>query len=194
MSVLRRALSVLIPIAVAASVSACLVDPDPGPRRCTGTCGTPAGPSPTAPNPTTPAAPPLLSIDTGRTLTAQPGEGAGLFVTYAGAGRWLIAWTCDTYASARSCVFDVSVAARQLSALNPTPSNAIIASNDTSFRARTTTSATLDSVGFNTEAGGSIVVSSTLNGVPTPDLVFYVSNGKLATAPTDPVEFVPTAE
>jgi hypothetical protein len=190
---LRRVCAAVVPIAIAASISACLVDPDPGPRRCTVNCGTPA-PTATAPQPTTPSPPPRLSIDTGRTLTAQPGEGAGIFITYAGSGRWLVAWTCDTYASARSCAFDVSVAAARVSSLTPTPTNAIIASDGQSFRARTTTSATLDSVSFDTDPGGSIVVSSTLNGVPTPDLVFFVSNGKLATAPSDPIELVPTPE
>ena len=191
---MRRAAIVLVPVAFAAGVSACLVDPDPGPR-CNGNCSGPApSPSPTAPAPTTPTPAPKLSIDTGRTLTAQPGEGAGVFVTYAGGGHWQIAWTCDTYASARSCSFDLSVAARQIGAVTPTPAGAIIASDASSFRARTTTGATLDSVSFDTDPGGSIVVSSTLNGAPTPDLVFFVSNGKLATAPSDPVEFVPTPE
>ncbi|MEO7091996.1 MAG: hypothetical protein ABI175_02020, partial [Polyangiales bacterium] len=151
-------------------------------------------PAPTAPPPSTPTPPPRLAIDTGRTLTAQAGEGAGLFITYGGAGRWLVAWTCDTYVSARSCTFDVSVAAGQVSALTPTPASAIIASDATSFRARTNTGATIDSVSFNTAPGGSIVVSSTLNGVPTPDLVFFVSGDRLATAPTDPIELVPTEE
>ena len=195
LNAVRRATVVLGPIALAGSISAisgCLVDPDPGPR-CNGTCGG-AAPVPTAPAPTTPTPAPKLSIDTGRTLTAQPGQGAGVFVTYAGGGRWQVAWTCDTLASARSCSFDISVAARQVGAITPTPTNAIIASDASSFRARTTTGATLDSVSFDTDPGGSIVVSSTLNGAPAPDLVFFVSDGKLATAPSDPVEFVPTPE
>ena len=189
---MRGAFKFLIPVVMAAGLAACIVDPDPGPRRCTVNCGSTPAPTSTAPYPSSP--PPKLAIDTGRTLTVAPGEGAGLFITYAGGGRWLISWTCDTYASARSCIFDVSVSAGQISSITPTPNNAIIASSESTFRARTNTSATLDSVSFDTSPGGSIVVSSTLNGVATPDLVFFVSNGKLATAPTDPIELVPTEE
>jgi len=184
---LRR---LLVSFGVVSSVCAlgvgCIVDPAPSGGRSD------PSPSPTststAPAPSTP---PKVSIDSGRTLVVQPGQGAGVFITYKGSGHWDLSWTCDTNISGKSCTFDISVAAGTVAALTATPTNSIVAQTATNFRAVTATGSTIDGVTFDASPGGSIVFSGTINGQPAPSLVFYVSDGKLATAPSDPIELVP---
>ncbi len=60
------------------------------------------------------------------------------------------------------------------------------------MRLRTTTTTTLDSVTFKTEPGAPIALSMRLRGAAYPSLEFFVSNGALSTAPTDPIELIPT--
>ena len=193
---MSTALSLLVAIAAAGCV---IEDGSSSSRRGPSTTGTGAPsatnttppPSSTAPPPSTP--PVRLVIDTGRTLTAQPGVGAGIFVTYQGDGHWQLQWTCDTKASGNTCDFDVSVAADRIQNYSAVPGGTTVALDAHSFRVQSTTGSTLDGAQFDTAPGASIVVSESINGTPTPTLMFYVANGKLATAPTDPVEFVPSA-
>jgi hypothetical protein len=152
---------------------------------------TTATPTPTAPPPSGP--PPKLSLDTDKSLTATPGDGAGVFVTYRDGGHWSIKWTCDTNSSQRTCAFDVSVTTQGISNFVAMPASSIVARDAVKLRAQTDTAATIDGLDIDVAPGSSIVLSATINGAPAPNLVFYVSNGKLTTEPTDPVEFVPTA-
>ena len=193
LAMMSHASSIFISTAIALFVSGCLVEPAPthrGPSPSPDVSGTPA-PSSTAPPPVSP--PPRIALDSGRTLSADPGAGAGIFITYQSGGHWSLYWTCDTNASGNACAFDVSVSARAIHGYSASPLSATVSQDGASFRARTVTSATLDGVSFDTDPGGAIVVSATLNGAPHPDLVFFVSSGKLATAPTDPIELVPTS-
>jgi hypothetical protein len=149
-------------------------------------------PTPAAPRPATEQ--PRLSIDTGRTLHATPGGGAGLFVSYQSGGGWKLEWSCDTNVNRGStCPFEIAVGAQGLvTRPEASPAAALVESDATSFRIRTTTTTTLDSVSFSTEPGAPIALSMRLRGQPYPSLVFFVSNGGLSTAPTDPIELVPS--
>ena len=176
---------------IAAAISGCVVESS---ASSNGSGGGPA-PGPggqcTQPNPS--ATPPQLSLDSGRTLTATAGDGAGIFVTYQTGGHWSLQWTCDTNASGYSCAFDVSVSASAITNYASMPQTATVSQSAQSVRAQTTTSSTLDGMTFDAPAGAPIVLSATINSCATPSLTFYVSDGKLQTAPTDPVEFVPTS-
>jgi hypothetical protein len=114
-------------------------------------------------------------------------------VTYQAGGHWSLQWTCDTNASGQSCAFDVNVSASAISNYSAIPQSATITQSDGSFRAVTQTSSTLDGATFDTPPGAPIILSATINRCAMPNLTFYVSDGKLQTAPTDPVELVPTA-
>lgn len=168
----------------------CIVDPGPSTRDDRSVTPAPTSTAPTPPPTTTPA---KVSVDVGKTLVASPGDGAGIFITYAGSGHWNLTWTCDTNLSGKSCTFDVSVAAGSVAGLTATPADAIVSQSATNFRVETATGTTLDGASFDTAPGGSIVFSGTINGQPMPSLVFYVSDGKTATAPSDPIELVPNA-
>ena len=148
---------------------------------------TPAAPSP---EPTTPR----LTIDTGRTLHASPGQGAGLFVTAQSGGAWLLEWTCDSAVNPGStCPFEIAVGTTGLAATPVAlPATALVSSDEAQLRIKTTTTSTIDRVTFRTTPGASISLSMRLRGQPYPSLVFFVSGGALSTAPTDPIELVPS--
>ncbi len=180
-----RLFDILFAGLAATAMVGCWVEPAPS-RRYDPPPGTPATPAPSTP-------PPRISIDANKTLHASPGRGAGVFVSYSAGGTWTIAWTCDTYVNAGStCPFDIAVGTHGLSELEATPSTVVAESDATSFRIRATTTTTLDSATFKVAAGGAIAISMRLRGQPYPSLLFYTSNGALATAPTDPIELVPS--
>src|SRR5215472_7303151 len=51
----------------------------------------------------------LVDVDTNRTMTAQPGDGVGVFTEYAAGGHWHIFWTCDTNRTNFDCLFNVGI-------------------------------------------------------------------------------------
>ena len=48
-----------------------------------------------------------VPIDAGSGLSADPGEGAGVFVEFLGDGQWNVWLTCDTELTGRSCAYDI---------------------------------------------------------------------------------------
>ncbi|GAC1353045.1 MAG: hypothetical protein NVS3B20_21660 [Polyangiales bacterium] len=176
--------------ALALTLSACLVEPAPAPRR---DLDSSYGPAPT-PSVPAPSAVPRVGIDTNKTLVVSPGDGAGVFVTYASGGNWSIQWTCDSHVNpGSSCPFDIAVGVNNANAVSAVPSTALIGRDATGIRAQISTEATLDSMHFQATPGASITLSVMLRGVAMPNLVFFVSDGVLHTEPTDPIEFVPSA-
>jgi hypothetical protein len=150
----------------------------------------PSLPSDTGPAPT-PTDPPKVAIDVGPNLTADPGAGAGLFVSYYGAGKWSLAWTCDTNTSHLPCQFDIDVQGSGLGQVTATTATAPVEQTSTRLVLSQQTSDTLERVTFAATSGSSIVLHATIDGVSQPALVFYVSNGHIVSAPTDPIELVP---
>ena len=145
-----------------------------------------------APTSTTPASnPPLIAIDKGPNLTSDPGAGAGVFVSYGGSGSWSIAWTCDTNTSGLPCQFSIDVKSQGIQAVQPTAPSDVVSQSPTELQLGATTTTTLERVNFATDVGASIVLSVQIDGRPQPNLVFYVSNGRIVSAPTDPIELVP---
>lgn len=145
-----------------------------------------------APSPSAPTAPPpKIAIDPGQNLTADPGAGAGVFVTYAGAGQWSIAWTCDTNTSGVPCDFAIGVESKGITQLDPTSGAKVVSTTPTQLALAASTGSTLERVSFITTFGSSIVLDVKIDGRPQPSLVFYVSNGRILSAPTNPIELVP---
>jgi hypothetical protein len=153
-------------------------------------------PAQTTPQTPTPTPDPVrVTIDTGRALTVSPGGGAGLFITYDAGGNWKLSWTCDTSVNPRRtspCVFDIAVGTHGIQELSVQPSNAVVQQDATSFSIRTSTTTTLDSATLRTEPGSSIAVTMRIDNNVYPSLIWYVSDGKLTTAPSDPIELVPS--
>jgi 2-amino-4-hydroxy-6-hydroxymethyldihydropteridine diphosphokinase len=97
------------------------------------------------------AQPLLVDVDTGKVMSATPGDGVGVFVEYAAGGKWHVWWTCDTNVSQQSCGMDVriSVASGQID--NPriqdgASTSESISTTATSVEATGTTTTTLDGV------------------------------------------------
>ena len=194
-TILPAATLVLSPLLLAA-VAGCIVEPAPRrsdhytpPPAGTGTTAPPAGTGTNKPPDGSP--PPRVAIDKGTTLIVSPGEGAGVFITYPGEGRWVISWTCDTKLSGNTCPFDIAIGANNVSAYNPQPTGATVSRDAAGFRVHTDTGSTMDSVTFTTDPGASITISAWIYGSPKPSVVFFVNDGKLTTEPTDPIELVP---
>jgi hypothetical protein len=179
-----RALPLLFSLALGAAIAGCWYDTTTSRR-------TPAPANTTGTGTTTP--PPRLSIDTGRTLFASPGQGVGLFITYSSGGKWKLEWSCDSAVSrAHSCNFEIAIGTNGFTELASVPTNAVIARDAQSFNLRTVTTTTLDSATFQTEPGAAIGVTMRVDGQVFPKLMFFVSGGQLSTAPSDPFELVPT--
>lgn len=167
----------------ALSLSACWYDSTTSTRTNN---NTPATPTPSSP-------PPRVSIDTGRTLHASPGQGVGLFITYTSGGNWKLEWTCDTNVSrSHACRFEIAVGTHGVTEIASTPASAVVQRDAESLRISTVTTTTLDTATFKTEPGGAIAVAMRMDGQPFPRLMFFVSDGQLSTAPSDPIELVPS--
>jgi len=175
-----------LPLLLGVATAACWVEPDH--RHASAT----ANPNTQTPAPAEPT--PRVSIDTGRTLEAQPGNGVGLFITYASGGNWRLAWTCDTnIVPAHRCAFEIAVGTHGIHEISAKPVQALVEKDATTFRIKTITSTTIDSVDFRVDEGGPIALTMRIDGKVWPNLIWYVSDGKLTKAPADPIELVPSA-
>src|ERR1700736_6314658 len=61
----------------------------PGPTGTAGGSGSSSGAS-------AGVQPMLVDVDPNRTMTAQPGQGVGVFTEYVTGGHWRVWWTCHT--------------------------------------------------------------------------------------------------
>lgn len=181
-----RLFSALFTIVTVTAVSGCFYETSSSRRA--------PPPNTTTPGTTPPKTEtPRLSIDTGRTLIASPGQGVGLFVTYTKGGQWKLEWTCDSNVSrSHACSFEIAVGTNGFGGLSTTPTNAIAQRDAQSFNLRTVTTTTLDAATFTTEPGAAIGLTMRVDGQVFPKLMFFVSGGELTTAPSDPIELVPT--
>lgn len=153
-------------------------DPTPqAPPPATGSTGQPAPPPATSP------APMLVVVDTDQTMTADPGQGVGVFIEYATGGKWLIWWTCDTARTGQDCDFSVSATAATGTISNidatylaggylttPTPSR---------VDAKIKTSNETHGISFETVPGGVITVEASVGAVKDGSFLFFVQDGKV---------------
>ncbi len=145
---------------------------DPGSTGGTGNTGGTPSPSPM-----------LVEIDTDQTMTADPGQGVGVFIEYAAGGHWHVWWTCDTAKTRQSCEFNVSastatgnitnVDARELAGglhTTPTPSK---------VEAKITTSTEVHGLRFDTQPGAVITIDASVGGLKDGAFLFFVQNGQV---------------
>lgn len=182
----------LLPFVVVGSVlTGCIVEDDP-PRQIhegpdtgssSGSGGATGGTATTPPPPPGTLSPMLVEVDTDQTMTADPGQGVGVFVEYAKGGKWHVWWTCDTAKTQQDCDFDVSVTAADgnitnvdASALDggfvatPTPSR---------VEATITTSNQVHGLRFATNAGAVITLEASVGGIKDGSFLFFVQDGKV---------------
>jgi len=161
--------------------------PDPHPAYEPGTqdpnTGTTTDPGTSGGTTSTSPSPMLVEIDTDQTMTADPGQGVGVFVEYGKGGHWHVWWTCDTAKTRQSCDFSVSASAASGNITNvdgrdlaggfhttPTASR---------VEAKITTSNQVHGLRFDTNAGAVLTVEASVGGLKDGAFLFFVQNGKV---------------
>jgi hypothetical protein len=142
-----------------------------------GTGGTTAEPPSSSPSPM------LVEIDTDQTMSADPGQGVGVFIEYATGGHWHVWWTCDTAKTGQSCDFSVSAAAKSGNITNPDSSQlegGLLATPDPStVEAKVTTTNQVHAIRFDTTPGAIVTVKASLGGLTDGSYLFFVQDGKV---------------
>lgn len=196
MMLMPRALVVLL----AALSGACWVEPDGAPPPQRGYEPSPS-PSASAPAPTS-QTPLLVKVDTGRTLNAEPGQGVGIFVEYAGAGKWHVWWTCDTSTTGAACIFDLRIKSEtgdlaSIQGEGILASDSISSSDARTIAAHTNTGSNAVGVTFAAPSGGIVNIDASVGGVRDSSFFFFVQDGKpnggYSGPLTDPLRFVGSA-
>ncbi|MFO0677144.1 MAG: hypothetical protein U0169_11450 [Polyangiaceae bacterium] len=199
MPFLTRLVPPLLVAASAASLVACVIDASPRGRAYGDDARDPGYGSSVGSSGNTQASstPMLAEVDTGKTMSANPGEGAGVFVEYSAGGHWRIWWTCDTNKTLEVCKYSVKVSATDSGTVkNATFEGARGEGNTfdvsgTTVTAATTTTTAVDAIRFDTEPGAIVRLETTLGGVADSSYIFFVQggsvNGGFANKLTNPI-------
>jgi hypothetical protein len=129
----------------------------------------------------------LVDVDPNQTLTAQPGQGVGVFTQYKTGGQWTVWWTCDTNVTSLSCNFqiDVTVASGASGAItnvvNQLTEQGALLSQPTpnEVSATTTTTTAVDGIVFNTTPGAVITLDAKVGGSEDGSFLFFVQDGQV---------------
>lgn len=125
----------------------------------------------------------LVEIDTDQTMTADPGQGVGVFIEYATGGHWHVWWTCDTNKTQQSCDFDVTATAKAGNITNADGSQleggAMTTPNPSTVEAKITTTTQVHGMRFDTNPGAIITVKASLGGLTDGTFLFFVQDGKV---------------
>jgi hypothetical protein len=171
---------------VVALGAACVVENNPPPPAEVTGSGVPVGTGgSTGGGSTTPSATPMLvDVDPNVTMTANPGDGAGVFTEYVSGGHWHVWWTCDTNKTGQPCAFDVKIAAASGAIANAAAekfatSDTLTTNTDGSIEAVTTTSTALDGVHFDATPGVPITLTASIGGIYSGAFLFFVQKGQV---------------
>lgn len=157
-----------------------------------------SGPTPSSGGSTTNAQPLLVDVDTGKTMTATPGDGVGIFVEYKTGGHWHVSWTCDTNKTSLGCTFSLQVSSvtgqlANLAIAGQAQGDNIQQTDTQTINATTNTSSNTVSVNFDADAGGKIEISANVGGVQDSSFFFFVQDGQVnggyTGQLTDPLQF-----
>lgn len=126
----------------------------------------------------------LARVDTGKTMSAPPGDGVGIFIEYATGGAWHLWWTCDTRQTGESCVFDLSASVDTGQINNPREdstltgdANAALSASPTLVAAASKTTLSAHGVRFETVPGAVITLDARIGGERSGKYFFFVQNG-----------------
>ena len=174
-----------------ASVSACVVQSEPGSGGYSGGGGSSGGGTGTGSSSGgsgASAQPMLVDVDPNQTMNAAPGEGVGVFVEYKTGGHWNVWWTCDTNKTGLNCAFDnivtvstgtiTNVAGQQLEA-----SDSVTQDSPQKVEAVTNTTTGVDGITFDTPFSSGqtpvITVQSQMGGLYSGQYFFFVQDGEI---------------
>ena len=143
--------------------------------------------------------PRLVSIDTDATVSAEPGEGVGLFVEYTAGGAWRLSTTCDTNYSNIGCTFDAFASVDTSSELLDLSTEDLEGQDQAKILEEgvagwhAETASDIDAITLTTTPGAILRVEMYLDGVSQPRFVYWLGKGVLHEgAPTNPIDFEPT--
>ncbi len=189
----------LAPVAaIACLTAACFVQGDP-PSSSSGTPvpstgGTTPGGADAGPGPS--VTPLLVKVDANVTMTANPGDGVGVFNEYASGGHWHVWWTCDTNKTGQPCDFDVKLSVAS-GAITNVRADQLLASDTlstgtTPLEVQTSTTNGVAGVFFDTLPGAVVTLDAAVGGLRDGSFLFFVQDGKVnggyAGTVTDPLE------
>jgi hypothetical protein len=147
--------------------------------------------------------PMLVVVDPNQTMSANAGDGVGVFTQYQTGGHWNVWWTCDTNKTSEPCAFDITVTVSSGTIANAAGQGAVtgraLAASSQSLEATTTTTTGIDGVTFDTvvPAGSTpiITLDAKLSGVEDGSYLFFVQdgaiNGNYSGSLTDPLMLEP---
>jgi hypothetical protein len=126
----------------------------------------------------------LVDVDPNQTLTAQPGQGVGVFTQYQSGGHWTVWWTCDTNVTSLPCNFqiDVTVASGTITnVVNQLTEQGALLSQPSSneVSATTTTTTAVDGIVFDTTPGAVITLDAKVGGTDDGSFLFFVQDGQV---------------
>lgn len=194
---MKMASSVLAVAALSTSLLACIIEDGP-PRRLTndrepsddtgnvgGLGGTSGGSTGTSSGGTSTSggSPILAVIDTDQVMTADPGQGVGVFIEYAKGGKWHLWWTCDTQQTNQDCQYVVSATASagNIENIDSAELQGGTTASPTASRveARSTTTNQVHGITFHTNPGAVITVEASVGGIKDGKFLFFVQKGKV---------------
>jgi hypothetical protein len=127
--------------------------------------------------------PMLVVIDTDQTMTADPGQGVGVFLEYAAGGAWTVFWTCDTAVTQKTCdvSLGMSVAEGAIEAVDTSfvPGGFTAQSTPASLDVATTTGSELHGITFRTAPGAVLTLDARVGGLSDGSFLFFVQDGKV---------------
>ncbi len=127
--------------------------------------------------------PMLVDVDPNVTMTANPGDGVGVFTEYATGGHWHVWWTCDTNKTGQSCSFDVKISVPDNSIANVKGSGLqtgdTLSTSTAPLEAVTTTSTGTAGVNFDTTPGATVTLDAAIGGIHDGSFLFFVQKGQI---------------
>jgi hypothetical protein len=135
-----------------------------------------------------------VPIDQGEGLSADPGEGAGVFVEYLGDGSWSVWTTCDTDLTGSVCLYDIFATAPdvRLTGEDDLEGPDVVLQDLDTLQLQADTTNDFDGMVFATSPGEPVLIEVWLDGALDGSLVFWVAEGTILKGlPTNPALFVP---
>jgi hypothetical protein len=142
------------------------------------------------------------TIDVGRKLDVDAGQGAGVFVEYATDGHWQIRTSCDTLKKSSNCAWDVIVTPEDGSSIvnvagsDLEPGDEVIPypEDQVSYQLLASTGSDIDGFSFDSNPGAAVLVDAYLDKTCALSFFYWVGDGALHSgSPTNPLVLIPSA-
>jgi hypothetical protein len=143
------------------------------------------------------------TIDTGRTIDIDAGQGAGVYIEYAAGGHWHIRTSCDSDKQNTGCNWDVLVYAPVGHALSNFVPEDLEADDSLgpydnspgTFELNAHTTTDLDGFTFDGDPGVAVTVDAFLDNTCALPYFFWVGDGALHPgSPSNPLTLTPSSD